>query len=615
MPEQHKRTSVIASLTIGLIAAAGLCGAWVAGDERDADRNAGHAISIAGDTYVAHIALLAHDELGGRGTGSDGIDIAAGYIAGQFAAAGLEPGGPDGTYFQPFTIPRGGTLQDTTELVIDGADVQAELRTDFMPFGFSTPGSFEGDVVFAGYGITNPDKDYDDYARLDVTGKVVLMLRREPPGWSDGPGFTQHATFRSKVSLAADKGAVAVLIVNQDPGDDGSDDLMPFRPGGETYGIPAIHVKRSFGEKLLAPASSTSLGELQRRIDETGRPVSAARVHVRGRVDYKVNEIVARNVIGVLPGTGPHADEYVVIGGHYDHLGNRRGNIHNGADDNASGTAGVIEAAKALAQMPYRDRSVICMTFTGEEMGLLGSAHFTNDPTVPIDAIVAMLNMDMIGRLDSDTEANKLAIQGLGTGDAFQAIVDERTSAAGIDFIPDPSARGPSDHASFYNAGVPSLFFFTGVHSDYHQPGDDTEKINAAGGAKIAELVCNIALDLINRETAPQYAVVNERANIFRGAFGRPGRGGVVMGIFPDRDDDPDKPGWRVARVMDGGGAAKAGMKDGDSIIDIDGRPINGLADYRDVTGDKKPGDVIAVKVQRGDAQIVLNVKLAARGG
>jgi len=566
--------------------------------------------------YLSHIALLASDELGGRGTGSDGIDLAAGYIAGQFAAAGLEPGGPGGTYFQEFKLDTSAKLLDTTKLSVAGADAEPALNDDFVPFSFSTQGDFSGDAVFVGYGITRPDKDYDDYAGIDVTGRVALMLRREPKGWS-ADGSSDHAHFATKVKLAKEHGAAAVVIVNQDPGEDGIDGLMRFRASEESHGLPALHVKRKLADKLLAACGLPALKELQTQLDMEGKSASAALSDVRlsGTVAFETEQLTGRNVIGVLPGQGPHQHEYVVIGGHYDHLGTRGRRIYNGADDNASGSAGVIEMAKALSRTPYRDRSVLCMTFTGEEIGLRGSAHYVAHPTVKLDSIVAMINMDMIGRL-SDEEANMLAIQGLGTGSVFKEIVERRSKELGIPrFLPDQSALGPSDHASFYGGGVPSLFFFTGVHDDYHQPGDDTDKINADGAVRILKLVYAIALDLINLADSPIYAEVAAPANIFRGGDARPGGGRVTMGVLPDREDTSDAPGMRVAAVLRGGGAERAGMKTGDRILRVDGLTINDLSDYREATRDKKPGDTIDVTVQRGAKELTLHVELSGRGG
>jgi hypothetical protein len=252
---------------------------------------------------------------------------------------------------------------------------------------------------------------------------------------------------------------------------------------------------------------------------------------------------------------------------------------------------------------PYRNRSTICMAFSGEERGLLGAEHFVANPTVSLGSIVAMLNMDMIGRHTPDEEANMLAIQGLGTGGSFQEIVDRRTQEHGFKYLPDPSAKGPSDHAPFYEGGVPALFFFTGVHDDYHQPGDDIEKVNAKDGARITGLVYSIALDLINAEDGPRFAKVEERAKINRGPEM------LVMGVMPDMEDTGGK-GWKIAQVLPGGGAAKAGMKSGDRLIKIDGKEISGFREYLEVTRAHSAGDVVPVSVLRGEEELVLNVEL-----
>ncbi len=571
-------------------------------------------LAFQADVYRSHIALLAHDELKGRGTGHYGIDLAAGYIAGQFASFGLEPGGPDGTYFQEYSIAGRPELLDDTSLSFTGVDGELTLRDDYIPFGFSSHGSFSGDVAFVGYGATNADQDYDDYTDIDVEGMVVLMLRREPPTWREN-GWTKHARFDSKMALAVEHGAIAVIIVNQDPGEDGDDILMPFRMrAGSDQGIPAIHLKRDAAEAVLAAAGTESLTALQEELD-AGTTVSLALsgITADGKVSAKSDDILARNVIGVLPGMGRNADEYVVFGAHYDHVGVRRGQIHNGADDNASGTAGVIEIARALAQTPYRNRSVICMTFSGEEMGLKGSQYYASEPTVDIGKITAMLNLDMIGRLSGEGR-NKLAIQGLGTGDNFHDLVDRHTAAMGIEFTPDESALGGSDHSSFYHAGVPSLFFFTGLHGDYHQPGDDTEKINFEGGVLVTKLAYSIGLDLINTASVPVYAEVDRPASMgrFQRGTDRPGNE-VVMGIMPDWQDESDQKGWRVARVGSDGPAAAAGMKNGDRILEIEDTSINGYEDYLEATEGKKPGDVVTVKVLRGSEELTLEVKLAPR--
>jgi len=409
------------------------------------------AAPLPAERFLSHIAVLAHDDLGGRGIGSDGIDLAAGYIAGQFAAAGLVPGGPDGSYFQRFTVDRSSI--------------------------------WKGMLRFA--------------------GKAGQGDAAEP--------------------------------------------------------------------------------------------------------------LVARNVLGLLPGMGPHAGEYVVIGAHYDHLGTRGKRIYNGADDNASGTAGVIEIARKLACAGYRDRSVVFAAFAAEELGLHGSAHYVAHPAAEMASTVAMLNLDMIGRLTPEDEANMLAVHGLGTGDSFRRIVERRAAGRGVRFIPEESALGPSDHSSFYRAGVPALFFFTGIHGDYHRPSDDIDTVNAAGGAEVAALAHDIALEIINGDLAPGYVEVDRPARIFRGST--PPGPRAVLGIVPDPDDDPDEPGCRVRHVVAGGGADRAGIRPDDRVISIAERLIEDLEDFAAALSDQKnAGDVVRVVVRRAETELVLDVALTAPG-
>ncbi len=561
--------------------------------------------------YLSHIEYLASDQLEGRGTGSRGIDLAAGYIAGQFEAIGLSPGGDSASYFQNFTIPSDPKISSLTHLSVKGdPPPRLILKTDFVPLGSSSEGDFEGDVVFAGYGLTNSGKDYDDYANLDVKGKIVIAFRGQPPALSGDGQPRERTLFDRKIGRASELGANAILFVSTAPATNESDTLIPFGRRGRPGALPAMHISRTTADRLMSIAHWPSLTDLQASCDRGERVAGALPgVSMAGGVTVEREDWPARNVIGVLPGRGPLSSQIVVLGAHYDHLGIREGTIYNGADDNASGSAGVIEVCKQLAKVPVRKRTLLCMTFTGEEIGLLGSEHYVEHPTVPIQSIVAMVNMDMIGRWTPGIEENELAVQGLGTGDSLAQIVQRRADQSGIKFLPDPSAKGPSDHASFYEAGVPSLFFFTGVHADYHRPGDDVEKINADGAAKIATMVSQITLDLINAESTPQFAKVESTPRIFRGPQPSP----VVMGIMPDMEGDSKEPGWLVADVMEGGGASKAGMKAGDRILSVDGLAITGMTDYYKATEKKKAGDVISVNVRRGREELTLQVELAAR--
>ncbi len=572
--------------------------------------------------YKQHVAILAHDALTGRGIGTPGIDLAAGYIAGQFASIGILPGAADGSYFQEFETVTGSSLAGEGEFSITGAEVTATFDVDYAPFPFSNSDAFAGDVVFVGYGITAPDRDHDDYAELDVSRKVLLMLRREPPDWDSGRG-TRHASFRNKVYAARDKGATAVLIVDR-VGDGEGDRLTRFEGGSGDYGLPAFHVSRKLADSLLSAGRLPTLETLQATVD-AGEFASAplAGIHIEGKANIVKTLTQMRNVVGLIPGSGKNAHEYVVIGGHYDHLGlsvsrmsfgrsrdeTREPEIHNGADDNASGTAGIIEAGRVLTRQMPLNRSVLLVAFSGEETGLHGSKFFVDNPPVPLDDIVAMLNMDMIGRLNPDERT--LQIYGTKAAEEFDEMITRLTGQAGFQLRGDESALGPSDHTSFYQKGIPSVHIFTGLHEDYHRPGDDTEKVNVHGGAEVTQLVAAMAKEIIDRPAPPTYFAVTTRANIFSQQSGM-GMPRVVMGVMPAYADSGDA-GMAVDGVYEDGPAGKAGMKQGDRILKIGPTSIANVQDYMGALRDNKPGDVVDVVVNRGTQQLTIKVTLEGR--
>ena len=583
---------------------------------------AGCATGVRPADFRSHISVLAGDSLRGRGIGTPGIDLAAGYVAGQFAALGIEPGTADGSYFQSFEVSTGSELSDEHQFTISGADLSPVRKVDYTPFSFSSNDAFEGDAVFVGYGIVSEEKNRDDYKDLDVKDKVVLMLRREPPDWSDGGRGTRHGFFRSKVYTAKEHGAAAVLIVNRVEEDD-EDSLVPFEGQGGSYGLPAFQIKRDLAESLLNAGGLDSLATLQARVDGgalASAPLDGVRLTGQAGVEPIMAE--ARNVVGLIRGQGPAADEYVVIGGHYDHLGfevprrmfgsegSGQREIHNGADDNASGTAGVIEAGRMLVRARPLKRSVLLVTFTGEETGLHGSRYFVDHPPVPLDRIVAMLNMDMIGRFDD--EKNTLQVFGTKAAEEFEEMVTRLTEKGNMKLRGDASALGPSDHTLFYQKNIPSIHIFTGLHTDYHRPSDDVDKINARGGARVTDVVVAMAREIIDADAPPTYHQVKERANI----FGQRTSGGrrVVMGIMPGyADSGGGDRGMLVDGVIENGPALKAGMKDEDRIVKIGSLVVNNIQDYMGALRNNKPGDEVGVVVLRDGKEVKLTVTLAGR--
>ncbi|GJM24533.1 MAG: hypothetical protein DHS20C16_09480 [Phycisphaerae bacterium] len=575
--------------------------------------------SITTNSYQGHVNFLADDAQGGRGLGTPGIERSADYIANHLSSSGLHPAGDDGTFFQSFEVALNPKLSNSCEIHVTGVDLQPKFESDFVPFGFSGSGHFEGDVVFAGYGIINDDKKHNDYAHFDVDGKVVLMLRHEPPSWlGDDDDFTPHSQFSNKVYNAKEKGAVAVLIVNRLTDEGGADKLQRWRGGDNSadYGLPAFHVSQAFAESLIKAGGAGDLRSLQDQLD-AGNPASNALngIHMKGDSGIVREMAKTRNVVGILKGVGPLAHEIVVIGAHYDHLGKavprsaRRHSaestdqipqIHNGADDNASGTAGVIELARKLASQQPLKRSVVFMAFSGEESGLLGSKHFVNHPTIELENVVAMLNMDMIGRLAEDN--NTIQVFGTEAAEGFGDMLQQLADKHRFDLKGSASATGPSDHTSFYQKKIPSLHFFSGLHEDYHRPGDDAHKINTDKSVRFLAYIEDVAWSIIDNDERPVYHYVAAPAQI-SGSRSR-----VRMGIMPSYADGGE--GLGVDGVMKDSPALKGGMKDGDVIVRIGETKVKNIYDYMAALREKNPGDEVEVDVRRDGKVQTLKVVL-----
>ena len=474
------------------------------------------------EQYLGWIDRLASDEFEGRGTGQEGIDKAADYIAEVWSSMGVEPGGDDNTFFQNFELALSKKLGDDTRLTIGTKGrvirVPALPEKEYVPLPWSSPETFEGDVVFAGYGINNEDMNYNDYADLDVDGKVVLILRRAP----DFERFPRgDMAFVAKARQAKDNGAVALLIVNKN----GDDNLYDFTSGGRggDYGIPMFHITPELATRMLQAGGAPDIDTIQQRIDETKQPNSTALkgVTVQGRAEIEPVQSPVKNVIGIIPGTGPQRDEYIIMGGHYDHLGirnkgkpnfNPETDISNGADDNASGIAMLMNLAKIFTREGNRpNRTLVLMAFTAEEIGLLGSEYYADHPTIDLDRAAAMLNFDMVGRLKD----NKLDIGGMRTGN-FEDMARDLAAKYDIDIQDGGGGQGPSDHTHFYRKDVPVLFFFTGIHPQYHRPQDDTPLINEEGSMRIARLATDIVRELDGNSNMPEFVKDTRRTRISR---------------------------------------------------------------------------------------------------
>ncbi|MBN8729391.1 MAG: M28 family peptidase [Acidobacteria bacterium] len=578
--------------------------------------------------YIDHVRYLASPELKGRGTGTPELEKAAQYIAKQFQRLGLKP--VDGRKFlQEFPVTTNARLgkNNAVELTMGGDRNKLKSDSQFIPFNFSTSGTFEGNIVFAGYGITAKEYNYDDYSGIDAKGKFVLLLRHEPQEFDDksvfsGKVYTEHSQFFSKAVNAKMHGALGVILVN-DQGNHSSDadELENFAKtvGPRDAGIPFVQIKADQAEKLLA-GTGKSLKEISQAIDDGLKPQSfslPAAVTVKTVTDLRRDTKIVHNVIGLLPG---ETNEYIVIGAHYDHLGfgeqfsmapSLAGTPHPGADDNASGTAGVLELARYFAAQPKQKRGILFMTYSGEELGLLGSSHYVNHPLLPLTDAVAMINMDMIGRIRD----GKVYIGGTGTGTTFQTLLDSAAKSTPLKLeFSDTTGYGSSDHTSFTTKQVPVLFFFSGLHADYHKPSDTWDKIEAKPAVQLLKTVAGITERLAS-EDRPHYVKVEPpKANPHAAGSGSGSSGGgygPYFGSIPDFAEPPT--GVRFSDVRAGSPAEKAGLKPGDIMIGWDDKTIGNLYDFTYALRGSKVGDVVKVKVLRDGKPVEVNVTLEQR--
>jgi len=571
------------------------------------------------------LAFLASDECEGRGPTTKGIDKAADYIAAEFKKLGLKPLGKNDSYFQSFTIPCNRLEKDPVLVFKNpkGEEVKLKLGTDYQPFGLSFPGAVKDvPVVFVGYGMTGSKNfDYDDYKDIQASGAVVIALTDTPrPGDKkaniDGQRRRDHGTFTSKMHNAESHGALGIIYVNDSEISKDGDGLLDFNYTATSRmpekKLPALMIKRSVLETMLKSVDK-KLTDLEKKIDDDLKPAS---VELKGwtvtlEMHTKRDTHPAKNVIGVLEGAGPLADETVVVGAHYDHLGyggsssltgQRKMAIHHGADDNGSGTTAMLEMVRRFTAMKDRKgRRIIFMAFSCEEMGLIGSEHYCKQPLIPLEKTVAMVNLDMVGRLDKDatTGKDKLIIEGTGTAKGFSELVDNLNKKHGFQIAKKAGGMGPSDQASFYKQKIPVLFFFTGDHKDYHRPSDTFDKINYSGMRRIVEMAEELTQHLATVEKRPEYVKIDSPS--------RTG-GGPRLGIAPDYADD--NPGVLVGSVTDGMPAAKAGIKGGDRIVEIGGKEVKNLEDYMQKMATQKLGETIEVGVMREKKLLKLPVKL-----
>lgn len=558
-----------------------------------------------------HIGYLASDELKGRMTASEGDSLAAEYIRAELAKCGFVPVSGDG--FQRFKITTNLVEGPGNHMSVDGVDLIPGQQ--FMALSFSSNSELEAEVIFAGYGfnINEDSLKWNDYQGIDVEGKWVMVFRSEPDVDKAGSPFIPYATDRAKALTARDMGAAGILLISGESFDpqDSFESLNPEDMAGE---IPVIRIKRTTVAMILSKKGAQP-ADLEKSLNTKRGPASfGTGVTVKAGTDILRETGTTRNVVMMLPGEDEALkNEYVILGAHFDHLGmGGKGSssmrpdtiaVHHGADDNASGVGLMLELAEEFAMTGgSHPRSIVCIAFTGEEKGLLGSKYFVDNPEIDLAKVNAMINLDMVGRLQ---KTKIVQISGVGTADDFKDMITSLNDSSAIRLALSEAGYGPSDHSSFYVKNIPVLFFTTGPHLDYHTPADIADSINYEGMTKIAPLVFGLASRLASSPERLKFREAGPKVETGRQVR----RKSVTIGIMPDVSSMV-KNGLRAEIVTPGKPASLAGMKNGDIITAINGKSISNIYDYMSRMAQFKQGQTITVDILRGSDKLTLLIQL-----
>jgi len=578
----------------------------------------------AADTVVVrdYVRTLADPKWEGRGVGTAGIDSAANWIAARMRGAGLAPAGDSGTWFQSFEVTTGVVAEPPC--VLQAGARRFELGEPIQPLGFSNNGTAHARVVFAGYGISAPGYQWDDYAGVDVHDAIVLVLTQEPGEMDstsrfDGSLNTPFADLRTKAINAREHGALGMLAVNGPKWHAGEPVRAPAKDG-EGYmssGLLAAWISEDAANALLAGAG-LDLAHAQAAIEDHGQPHSFGLADSATiTVNVRRTRATTRNVVGML--AGRDTSRTLVLGAHYDHLGYGGPSSlapdvhapHVGADDNASGVAAILRAAEKLGARARRGwrpaHTLVFAAFSGEEIGLVGSTHYLDDSPQPVETIEAMVNLDMVGRLRDD----KLQVMGVGTASEFPALVAATNAAlpaAHFDVKTSEDGYGPSDHQSFYKKNVPVLMLFTGAHADYHKPSDTWDKINATGLARVSGYA-QALVESLDARPRPTFTKAKSDPNMGRIAGG--GGYGAWLGTIPDYMQTEG--GVLLSGVRDNSPAQRAGLVANDVIVRFDGIRVDNIYDYTFALRTRKPGQEVRITVKRGGREMDLVATLGRR--
>jgi aminopeptidase YwaD len=513
------------------------------------------------DNLHNEIDYLASDKLEGRRTGTPGEKLAYEYLSDQFKKLGLIPKGDNNTFVQSFEINEGKQILPSTHLVINSNDLVVEK--DFFPFIFSAQGSVE----------TNASPSLLEKGMpwfLDI--KDILEKNK------NNPHFDLEEAIKNNAIDFARKGASALIVYNTNTKDDGL--IFDGKEKTELIKIPVVFLTKDAAKKFLNDKTSNYDINLNVTLGD------------KKRTGHNVNGFINNGAVNTI-----------IIGAHYDHLGYGEDHnslwtgapeIHNGADDNASGTAAVIELARMLKKAKLKNNNYLFICFSGEELGLFGSKYFTEHPTIDLNSANYMINSDMVGRLNDSTHT--ITIGGYGTSPAWGNILDEKTKAFSVKF--DSSGIGPSDHTSFYLKNIPVLFFFTGTHKDYHKPTDDVDKINFSGELEVIKYIYHV-IEETNK--LGKLAFLKTREPKMEGK-----RFTVTLGIMPDYTFSGK--GVRADGIIDGKVAQQAGMHSGDVIVKLGENSVSDLSSYMNVLSKYKKGDSTTVTIMRGKDELTFNI-------
>ena len=578
--------------------------------KKDFNSSKNSSFEITEKEIMRHIQYLSHEDRKGRKPGTrESRDVIA-YLIKEFKSNGIKPGAKNQSYTQSFDIETGIELGESNFLTIN--DDSLEINKDYIPLWFSANKTESSSAIFAGYGfnINEESIQWNDYENIDVKNKWVIVFRKSPEADNVHSIFREHSSFHKKMLVARDNGAVGIIFVSQVE----DTTLFPLKyiSGYKNDGIPAIHISNEIANKLFKP-----LGWTQEMLQETmNRSMESVNFEIpnltiEASVELKLTKDRAANVIGILKsGNRKYREELIVIGAHFDHLGlggERSGSrqvdtlaVHPGADDNASGVSGLLEIAQKVSSFKSKlKRSIVFIAFDAEETGLLGSKFFIENPPFPLEQVTTMINLDMIGRMKEST----FTVGGVGTSLIFEPLLDSLSLNRGFTVNKTMAGFGPSDHASFYAMDIPVLFFFTGVHSDYHTPKDTWDLINVEGEKRILNYIYDLVIKLSKNNNRPLFKESGPKSSSMSNGV----QFKVSLGIMPSYAGTGD--GLEIDGISRKDGPAfKAGMKKGDIIKFIDGKPVNDIYEYMERLSNLEKGMSVPIKIMRNGKLITLSV-------